>query len=41
LMSRHIAAYLTARHVDWVPRPVPAVACDLATRAALVQLGVC
>jgi hypothetical protein len=38
LVSRQVAAYLGHLHVDQVRRAVPAVACDVATRAALVDL---
>jgi hypothetical protein len=38
LVSRHVAAYLGHRHVDHVRKRVPAVACDVATRAVLVDL---
>ena len=38
LVTRHVVAYLAHRHVDTVRRAVPAVACDVATRAALVDL---
>lgn len=38
LLSRHAVAYLQDRHIDHVRKAVPAVACDVATRAALVDL---
>jgi hypothetical protein len=38
LVSRHVVAYLGHRHVDHVRKRVPAVACDVATRAVLVDL---
>lgn len=38
LVTRQVAAYLGQRHVDQVRRLVPPVACDVATRAALVDL---
>lgn len=39
LVSRHVAAYLAHRDVDHVRKAgPPAVACDVATRAALVDL---
>lgn len=38
LVTRQIAAHLAHRHVDLVRKRVPAVTCDVATRAALVDL---
>ena len=38
LASRHVVAYVLGRHVDVVRKRVPAVACDVPTRAALVDL---
>lgn len=38
LVSRAAAAYLGHRHVDHVRKTVPVVACDVITRAALVDL---
>jgi hypothetical protein len=38
LVSRHVVAFLAHRHVDYVRRTVAAVACDVPTRAALVDL---
>lgn len=38
LVSRQVVAYLGHRHVNLVRRLVPAVACDVATRAVLVDL---
>lgn len=38
LVTRHVVAYVTRRHVNWVRREVPAVACDVLSRAALVDL---
>jgi hypothetical protein len=38
LVSRHVVAYLAHRHVDYVRRTIPAVACDVTTRAALLDL---
>lgn len=38
LVSRHIVALLTKRHLNYVRREVPAVACDVRTRVALVDL---
>lgn len=38
LVTRQVAAYLAQRHVDQVRKAVPAVACDVATRAQLVDL---
>lgn len=37
-MTRAVVAYLTGRHIDTVRERVPAVACDVDTRAALVDL---
>lgn len=38
LASRHLIARLTGRHVNLIRRAVPAVACDVATRAALLDI---
>ena len=38
LVTRHVVAQLGHRHVNFVRREVPAVACDVLTRAALVDL---
>jgi hypothetical protein len=38
LVSRQVVAYLAHRHVDQVRRLVPPVACDVSTRAALLDL---
>lgn len=38
LVSRHVVAFLTKRHLNYVRREVPAVACDVRTRVALVDL---
>lgn len=38
LATRHVVAFLAHRTVDHVRKRVPAVACDVATRAALVDL---
>lgn len=39
LATRAVVAYLTGRHVDSIRDWVPAVACDAATRAALVDVA--
>lgn len=38
LASRQLVAYATHRHIDTVRRAVPPVACDVTTRAALLDL---
>ena len=38
LVTRHVVAYLAHRHVDHVRKHVPAVACDVASRAVLLDL---
>ena len=38
LVTRQVAAYLAHRHVNLVRREVAPVACDVATRAALLDL---
>jgi hypothetical protein len=38
LVSRHVVAYLTHRNLDHVRKRVPAVACDVRTRVALLDL---
>ncbi len=38
LVSRQLVARLGHRHVNYVRREVPAVACDVRTRAALLDL---
>lgn len=38
LVSRQLVAKTTGLHIDMVRRSVPAVACDVATRAWLVDL---
>lgn len=38
LVSRHVVAWCTGRHVNLIRRRVPPVACDVTTRAALLDL---
>lgn len=40
LVSRDLVAHMGARHVNWVRQAVPAVACDVVTRAVLLDLDV-
>lgn len=39
LASRAVVALLTGLHVDTVRKRVPPVACDVATRAALIDVA--
>lgn len=38
LVSRHLVAWCTGRHVNLVRRKITPVACDVGTRAALLDL---
>lgn len=38
LVTRHIVAQLGHRHVNYVRREIPPVACDVRTRAVLLDL---
>lgn len=38
LVTRDVAAYLAHRHPNHIRRAVPAVACDVASRAVLLDL---
>jgi hypothetical protein len=38
LVTRHVVAHLAQRHPNHVRSLVPAVACDVSTRAALLDL---
>lgn len=38
LVSRHLVAHVTGRHIDTVRKRIPPVACDVTTRVALLDL---
>jgi hypothetical protein len=38
LVTRHVVAQLGHRHINYVRREIPPVACDVRTRAALLDL---
>lgn len=38
LVTRHVVAHLAHRHVNYVRREIPPVACDVRTRAVLLDL---